>query len=90
MSHKKCSCRAAFAKPNCLPPLPSYQNVKSQNGKIPPHHLRVQSPNRNDFKDFSTAGGAGGSREFRSPLKQINSRGSSTNRNQANGKTLIL
>ena len=43
----------------------------------------MQSPNRNDFKDFSTASGAGGSREFRSPLKQMNSR--QVTRNQEHG-----
>ena len=71
-----------------MPPLPSYQNVKSPNGKVPSHSIRVQSPNRNDFKDFSTASGAGGSREFRSPLKQLNSRLPQVNRNQEHGKNL--
>ena len=75
--------RAAFQRQNRLPPLPSYQNVKSQNGKVPSHNIRVQSPNRNDFKDFSTACGAGGSREFRSPLKQMHSR--QVTRNQEHG-----
>ena len=75
--------RATFHRQNRLPPLPSYQNVKSQSGKSPSHNMRVQSPNRNDFKDFSTGSGAGGSREFRSPLKQINSR--QVIRNQEHG-----
>ena len=47
--------------------------------------MRVQSPNRNDFKDFSTSG-PGGPREFRSPVKQLNPRISHANRNQENGK----
>ena len=62
-----------------------FQNVKSQNGKVTSHNVRVQSPNRSDFKDFSTASGAGGSREFRSPLKQINSRLPQANWNQEHG-----
>ena len=63
--------------------------MKSQNGKLPPHHLRVQSPNRNDFKDFSTSGDAGGTREFRSPIKQLNPRLSHTNLSQENGNKII-
>ena len=64
--------------------MPSYQNVKLQNGKSPSHNMRVKSPNRNDFKDFSTGSGAGGSREFRSPLKQMNSRQVIRNQGQGN------
>ena len=77
---------AVFQRHSRPPPLPGYQNVKSQNGKIPPHHLRVQSPNRNDFKDFSTSGGPGGTRDLRSPVKQLNHNMAQMNPNQPNGK----
>ena len=82
--------RPPIQRKNRLPPLPSYQNIKSSNGKVPPpQHLRVQSPNRNDFKDFSTSSGVGGTREFRSPIKQLNTRSTPTKHVPENGKLVI-